>query len=110
MRLNIELRDAIEEAIHKDLDRQKPRHERNGKKRKKHEEDEDADDEMEKLADLSEETNGSPSDIPMGDEDLSDDAMEGLEDHLEEDEEEEEEKPKKKKKVAKKKASKKKDK
>lgn len=97
MRLNIELRDAIEEAIQKDLERQKPRHGRDDKKRKKHEDDEDADDEMEKLADLAEETKGSGSDVPLGDEDMSDEAMEGLEDHMEEEEEEEEKKPRKKK-------------
>ena len=97
MKLNIELRDALEEAIQKDLERQKPRHDRDGKKRKKHEEDEDADDEMEKLADLSEETKGSGNDVPMSDEDMSDEAMEDLEGHLEEDDEEEEKKPRKKK-------------
>ena len=97
MKINIELRDAIEEAIHKDLERQRPRHERKGEMRKKTEDDEDADDEMEKLADLAEETKGSSSDVPLGDEDLSDDAMYDLEDHMEEEEEEEE--PKKKKKA-----------
>ena len=101
MRLNIELRDAIEEAIQKDLERQKPRHDRDDKKRKKHEDDEDADDEMEKLADLAEETKGSGNDVPLGDEDMSDEAMEGLEDHMED--EEEEEKKSRKKKASKKK-------
>lgn len=102
MKLNIELRDALEEAIQKDLERQKPRHDRDGKKRKKHEDDEDADDEMEKLADLAEETNGSGNDVPLGDEDMSDEAIEGLEDHIEDEEEEEEEPAKKKKSKAKK--------
>ena len=105
MRLNIELRDMIEDAIQKDMQRQKPRHERGGKKREKDEEDEDADDEMEKLADLAEETKGSGSDVPMGDEDMSDEAMEELEGHLDDDEDDEEEEKKKprKKKVIKKK-------
>ena len=57
---------------------------------------------MEKLADLAEETKGSGNDVPLGDEDMSDEAMEGLEDHME-DEEEEEEKKSRKKKASKKK-------
>lgn len=72
--------DMLEDAITAEKERSLPMHKR-GKKPDLEKDDatEEADEEREKLADLSEETNGAASPVEMDDEDMSDEAMEKVE-------------------------------
>jgi hypothetical protein len=75
------LRRMLTQAIRTEGNRSKPLHKRKSKEELEVEDDdatEEADDEMDKLADLSEEQKGKASDVPMEDEDMSDEAMDEL--------------------------------
>lgn len=72
--------EMLEDAVLAEKERSLPIHKR-GKKEKaeKDEATEEADEEREKLADLAEETHGSPAPVEMDDEDMSDEAMDEIE-------------------------------
>lgn len=75
------LRRMLTQAIRTEGNRSKPMHKRKPEAELEVEEDEateESDDENDKLVDLSEEQKGKASDVPMGDEDLSDEAMDKL--------------------------------
>lgn len=75
--------DMLEDAMLIEQERSKPLHKRGDpKKREKDEATEEADAEREKLADLDEEMHGSPAPIEMDDEDLSDEAMDMVEEEV----------------------------
>ncbi len=69
------LREMLEDALMRERDRSKPRHQRDGEKTEKDDIDKEADDEMEKLADLHEEHTGSSKDVELDDEDMADDSL-----------------------------------
>lgn len=72
--------EMLEDAVMAEKERSLPIHKRGGKdKIVKDDATEEADEEREKLADLSEETHGSPAPIEMDDEDMSDEAIEKIE-------------------------------
>lgn len=72
--------EMLEDAILAEKERSLPMHKRGQKdKVEKDEATEEADEEMEKLADLAEETHGKPEPVEMDDEDMSDEAMEKIE-------------------------------
>lgn len=75
------LRRMLTQAVRLESNRSKPLHQRKSKAELEIEDDdatEESDEEMEKLANLSEEKKGKAADVPLADEDMSDEAMEEL--------------------------------
>ena len=75
------LRRMLTQAIRTEENRSKPLHKRKSKEELEPKDDdasEEADEEMDKLAALSAEKKGEASDVPMEDEDMSDEAMDEL--------------------------------
>lgn len=75
------LRRMLTQAVRLEANRSQPLHKRKSKEQLAVDDDdatEEADDEMEKLADLSEEKKGKAAGVPLTDEDMSDEAMDEL--------------------------------
>lgn len=70
----------LEDAVSTERERSKPMHKRSAGDEPEEKDDatEEADEEREKLADLAEETHGKPEPVEMDEEDMSDEAMDGL--------------------------------
>jgi hypothetical protein len=74
--------EMLEDAVMTERERSLPMHKRGKEKAEKDDATEEADMEREKLADLVEEKRGSPNPVEMDDEDMSDEAMEKIEDKV----------------------------
>ena len=75
------VRRMLTQAIRAESNRSQPMHKRKSKEELAVDNDdatEEADEEMEKLADLSEEKKGKATDVAMDDEDMSDEAMDEI--------------------------------